>query len=95
MKLKSLRALFLACICLFSSSLFAQVNINTASAEEISQALKGVGPAKAAAIVAYREANGPFNSAEELTQVKGIGTATVQKNRDQIVTATEEAAPKQ
>jgi competence protein ComEA len=61
------------------------VDINTASAAEIATALNGVGPAKAEAIVAYREANGPFVSVDQLTDVKGIGTATVEKNRDQIL----------
>ncbi|MDY6890417.1 MAG: helix-hairpin-helix domain-containing protein [Pseudomonadota bacterium] len=61
------------------------VDINTASAAEIATALNGVGPAKAEAIVAYREANGPFVSVDQLTDVKGIGTATVEKNREQIL----------
>lgn len=61
------------------------VNVNTATAEEIAAALKGVGPAKAEAIVAYREANGPFVSVDQLTEVKGIGAATVEKNRSQIL----------
>lgn len=61
------------------------VNVNTATAEEIAAALKGVGPAKAEAIVAYREANGPFVSVDQLTEVKGIGAATIEKNRSQIL----------
>ena len=56
------------------------LNINTANAEEISQALKGVGPAKAAAIVQFREENGPFKSLEELSQVKGLGAKTIAQN---------------
>jgi len=61
------------------------VNINTATAEEIAAALTGIGPAKAEAIVAYREKNGPFVSVDQLTEVKGIGEATLRKNRDQIL----------
>ncbi len=57
------------------------VNINTATAEELAEALKGVGIKKAQAIIAYRKANGDFSSAEQLTEVKGIGEATVDKNR--------------
>ncbi len=57
------------------------VNINTATAEELAEALKGVGIKKAQAIIAYRKANGEFSSAEQLTEVKGIGEATVNKNR--------------
>jgi len=64
---------------------FAAVNINTADAETIQKELKGVGMQKAQAIVAYRQANGNFQSADELTNVKGIGIKTVDKNRDNIV----------
>ncbi|HLS98232.1 MAG: helix-hairpin-helix domain-containing protein [Porticoccaceae bacterium] len=62
----------------------ATVNINTASAAEIAEGLVGVGPAKAEAIVAWREANGPFTSKEQLLEVKGIGQATLDKNAKRI-----------
>jgi competence protein ComEA len=64
---------------------FAAVNINTADAETIQKELKGIGAQKAEAIVAYRQANGNFQSADELTNVKGIGIKTVDKNRGNIV----------
>ena len=69
-----------------SASAFAAggVNINTADANALDTALVGVGPAKAQAIVEYRQANGPFKSADQLASVKGIGLATVEKNRDRI-----------
>jgi len=63
----------------------SQVNINKADAEEISAVLKGVGLKKAEAIVAYRKANGKFKSIEQLAEVKGIGEATVEKNRSKLV----------
>ena len=50
----------------------------------VSTALNGVGEAKAEAIVAYREEHGPFKSADQLAEVKGIGLKTVEKNRDLI-----------
>ncbi|WMC09415.1 helix-hairpin-helix domain-containing protein [Oceanimonas pelagia] len=56
------------------------VNINTATPDQLAQ-LSGVGPAKAQAIVEYRDANGPFASVDDLARVKGIGEATVEKNR--------------
>ncbi|WP_078086004.1 ComEA family DNA-binding protein [Microbulbifer mangrovi] len=62
----------------------ALVNLNTASVEELSEVLEGVGPAKAALIVEYREANGNFSSTEQLLEVKGIGVATLEKNKDRI-----------
>ncbi len=69
----------------FSATLpAAPVNVNTASAEEISQALNGIGDTKAAAIVAQREASGPFESADDLTVIKGIGPKTIEKNKDDI-----------
>jgi competence protein ComEA len=61
-----------------------QVNINTATVQELSQ-LKGVGPAYAAKIVAYREANGPFAKSEDIMRVPGIGTKTFDVNKDRIM----------
>jgi competence protein ComEA len=57
------------------------VDINSADAQTLEQ-LQGVGPAKALAIVAYREANGPFATLEDLAKVQGIGLRTVEINRD-------------
>ena len=61
-----------------------QVNLNTATVEELSTVLEGVGPAKAELIVKYRETNGDFSSVEQLLEVKGIGVATLEKNKDRI-----------
>ncbi len=60
------------------------VNINTADAETLAQALTGVGVTRAEAIVAYREEFGPFFTADDLQQVKGIGPSVVEKNRERI-----------
>ena len=76
--------LIAAALLLSTASLAAPVNINTATAEEISSALNGIGPAKAEEIVRHRTANGPFKSVEDLTAVKGIGEKTVEKNRNDI-----------
>ena len=95
---KWLLPVLLACACNFSSVVWAApddagpqpeqavaaVNINTANAEELSAALTGVGPAKAAAIIEWREAHGGFKHVEELQEVKGIGAAILEKNRDRI-----------
>ena len=69
-----------------------RVNINTADAATLDRVLDGVGPSKAEAIVAYRKANGPFTSADQLAAVKGIGLSTVERNRDRIVIAGAGAA---
>lgn len=63
----------------------APVNINTATAEQLAEALNGVGQARAEAIVTYREENGPFTHIDELVNVRGIGLATVDRNRDRIL----------
>lgn len=60
------------------------VDINRADAAELDRALKGVGPAKAAAIVEYRRQHGPFRSIEDLAKVQGIGPAIIDQNRGQI-----------
>jgi len=65
-------------------ALAGQVDINTADAETISAELKGVGLAKAKAIVEYRKKHGPFRSADDLSLVKGIGERTVELNRSDI-----------
>ncbi len=57
------------------------ININTAGLEEL-QSLKGIGPAKAQAIIDYRDKYGGFVSPEEITEVKGIGEGTYQKIKE-------------
>ncbi len=70
---------------LLAQSAFAAVNINQADAAQIAEELKGIGLSKATAIVAYRTQNGPFKTVEQLTEVKGIGLKTVEKNRAEIL----------
>ncbi|TVT82782.1 helix-hairpin-helix domain-containing protein [Pseudomonas sp. H3(2019)] len=62
----------------------AKVDLNAADATTLQRELTGVGEAKAKAIVAYRESNGPFASVDELLEVKGIGKAILDKNRDKL-----------
>ncbi|HRQ64322.1 MAG TPA: helix-hairpin-helix domain-containing protein [Xanthomonadaceae bacterium] len=84
--MKMLKSLFLVLAMALAAPVLASepVDVNTASAAEIATALNGVGLTKAEAIVAYREQHGPFRSADELINVRGIGLATVEKNRDMI-----------
>lgn len=65
------------------TSAFAKVNINTASVDEL-KGLSGIGPAKAEAIVKYREANGKFKKIEDVVSVKGIGEVVYKKISDDI-----------
>ena len=60
------------------------VNINTADATALAKALSGIGPAKAKAIVSYREKNGPFKTADQLAMVEGISQKLIDKNRGDI-----------
>ncbi|HDG7949758.1 helix-hairpin-helix domain-containing protein [Klebsiella variicola] len=57
-----------------------KVSINHASAEQLAQALNGVGLKKAQAIVSYREEYGPFKTLDDLKQVPGMGSALVERN---------------
>lgn len=64
------------------------VNINTASQDQL-ELLPRVGPKVAERIVAFRDANGGFESVEELTAVKGIGDATLERLRPFVTTQGE------
>jgi len=75
----------IAALVLASAVAAAPVNINTASAEEIADALTGIGPSKARAIVEYREAYGEFSRADEIVFVRGIGTSTYESNKTDIL----------
>lgn len=62
----------------------SKININTADAVTLQRDLSEIGKAKSEAIVAYREANGNFTSVDELLEVKGIGKAILERNRDKV-----------
>ena len=67
-----------------AASQAATVNLNSADAKTLTSELKGIGETKAKAIVDYREAHGPFTAVEDLLEVKGIGAATLEKNRAKL-----------
>ena len=84
--MKTITTLAASAALLLSTAAFAApVNINTASAEEIAEALNGIGPSKAQAIVDYREAYGEFSRADEIVFVRGIGTSTYENNKADIL----------
>ena len=62
----------------------SQLNLNRATAKEL-QALPGIGPARAQAIVRWRDENGPFRNFQDLSKVPGIGPATVSRLRSRVV----------
>ena len=84
----------LAATLLLGQVVFAEpVNINTADATALAKALDGIGPAKAKAIVSYREKNGPFKSADQLAMVEGITQKLIEKNRADIRLGADKPAP--
>ena len=66
------------------------VDLNSADAATLARELKGIGPARAAAIVAWRDANGPFRAPEDIVLVQGIGERVLEDNRDNIIVAAPE-----
>lgn len=62
----------------------SKMDLNTATAEQLASVLKGIGAAKAQAIVRYRSEVGPFRSIAELEEVKGIGPSIVALNKERI-----------
>nr|WP_321268110.1 helix-hairpin-helix domain-containing protein [uncultured Sulfurimonas sp.] len=75
---------FLITFLMLVGAVFASVDINNADANSFAT-LKGVGAKKAETIVAYRDANGCFSKIEELSNVKGIGSKTIEKNKADLV----------
>jgi len=74
------------CLALALISVVAQaqmIDINTATATEL-ETLKGIGPAKAKAIVEYRTAHGAFQSVDDLAKVPGIGTKILGDIKDKV-----------
>jgi competence protein ComEA len=78
----TLFAAFCAAIPAFAAS---QVDVNSADARALAEALDGVGLSKAEAIVAYRKQHGPFETLDDLAKVEGIGPHILERNREAIV----------
>ena len=76
----------LACGAVFAAE---PVNINTADAQALADAINGVGLKRAEAIIEYRDQNGPFESVDELVQVRGVGEKSVEKSRERLTTGNE------
>ncbi|MEQ1439851.1 helix-hairpin-helix domain-containing protein [Fontimonas sp. SYSU GA230001] len=80
-------AKLLAAAALTMATMVAQagpVNINTADAKTLAKELKGVGPAKAEAIVKDRAAKGEFKSPQDIMRVGGVGKSIYEQNKDSI-----------
>jgi len=85
--MKLLRNMLVACLLAlpFSAQAAPLVNINTADSETLVDALVGVGPQKAMAIIRYRQEHGPFKNIDDLALVDGIGAKTVEQNRARML----------
>lgn len=59
------------------------VNVNQADAAEL-QTINGIGPAKAEAIIAYREEHGEFQQIEDLRNISGFGEKTIERLKNQL-----------
>lgn len=81
--MKTLKAVIGGVLLMAAGAVWAAVNVNAASAEEL-QTLDGIGEVKAQAIVDYREANGGFDSKAALEEVDGIGPATLDSIRGDV-----------
>jgi competence protein ComEA len=78
---KGLGAAMLAAMLLAPTAIAGPVNVNTADAKTLARELQGIGMAKAEAIIAHREKNGPFKSTDDLVKVKGLGKKLVDQNK--------------
>jgi competence protein ComEA len=75
---------FISLVIISSVCLASPVDINSADVQTLSTELKGVGPAKAQAIVKYRNEHGPFKKTDDLVLVKGIGYKILEHNKDNL-----------
>ena len=82
--MKILTLVLFVFLCSFNA-IASPVNINTADAKTIGEALSGIGPKKAEAIVKYREEQGPFKTVDELVNIEGIGEKTIEKIKADVL----------
>jgi competence protein ComEA len=83
-RLVAVGAVLAAGLTIMVPAIAGPVNVNAADARTLQKELVGIGPAKAQAIVAAREKNGPFKSLDEVARVKGVGKKLVDRNRGNL-----------
>ena len=84
--MQRIRTIIASTCLVFAGALCAAppIDINTAGAETLADAIDGVGIKRAERIIRYREANGPFRSIDDLVNVQGIGERIVEQSRDRL-----------
>jgi competence protein ComEA len=92
-KLRTLVQALILALLPAGAALAGPVNLNSADASTLAKELDGIGPAKAQAIVEYRQKNGPFRSPEDLLKVDGIGEKVLEQNRSNLRLSAAGAAP--
>jgi len=80
--LKSILGSIVLVLFLFISA-FAAINLNTADKVAL-ESISGIGPAKASAIIKYRDEHGSFKNVDGLLNVKGIGPKMLDKIKGQV-----------
>lgn len=90
--LQGLKCCLSVLLLVISLPVFAALDLNRASAEQLAEQLQGIGMAKAQEIVRYRQDRGPFDSVDQLIEVKGIGTVLLEKNRQNLTVGPPEKA---
>jgi len=84
------KLIVLLSLCAFNV-IASPVNINTADAKTLSEALSGIAMKKAQAIVKYREEKGAFKTVDDLVNVDGIGPKTVAKIKNDVLLSDADA----
>ena len=90
--MKNLIANMLILAALVAFPAYAAIDINTATQSEL-EAVKGLGPAKAKAIITYRESKGRFKTLDELDNVKGFGKVSIDKLKADLAVGSVKAKP--
>ena len=86
------RCLFAIMLLLGAGHALALVDLNTATSDMLEE-LDGIGPARAQAIIEYRQQHGPFQSLDQLLEVKGIGPSILGRIKSQAVLGGDRPQP--
>lgn len=76
---------FLSINIIYGNGIDNKINLNKATIGELNHAIKGIGKARAKAIIEYRNTHGPFITIEELSKVKGFSRKFVKKKLNELM----------